>query len=88
MYEWDLDKARRNVAKHGVDFADAVVALEDPLALTIADPKALSEQRLVTMGADPVGRLLVVVYTWRRERVRIISTRKATSGERRHYEAG
>ena len=88
MYEWDPWKARRNSEKHGVDFADAVVALEDELALTVQDLSAGGEERFVTMGADPLGRLLVVVYTWRGERVRIISARKATSGERRHYEDG
>lgn len=85
-YEWDPGKARRNLEKHGVDFADAVVALEDERALTLRDPDARAEERFVTMGVDPLGRFLAVVYTWRGKRIRIISARKATRGERRHYE--
>ena len=51
--------------KHGVDFADAVTALEDPLAATVEDPASSGEARYVTVGTDALGRLLVVVYTWR-----------------------
>ena len=86
MYEWDPGKAARNLAKHGVDFADAVGALEDDLALTIQDPFTVHEQRFVTLGVEPAGRLLTVVYTWRAERIRIISARLATGREKRAYE--
>lgn len=85
-YEWDPEKARQNLQKHGVDFADAVASLEDDVALTQRDPGSEAEERFITMGMDPFGQLLVVVYTWRRERIRIISARKATSRERRQYE--
>lgn len=85
-YEWDPEKARQNLEKHGVDFADAVAALEDDLALTQRDPSFEAEERFITMGMDPFSRLLVVVYTWRGERIRIISAREATSRERRQYE--
>jgi uncharacterized DUF497 family protein len=88
VYEWDPAKARRNLDKHGVDFADAAIALEDELALTIEDPKVDAEKRFITLGSDPTGRLLAVVYTFRGERVRIISARKATSRERHTYEEG
>jgi uncharacterized DUF497 family protein len=88
VYEWDPAKARRNLEKHGVDFADAAIALEDEFALTIEDPKSAAERRFITLGADPTGRLLAVVYTFRGERIRIISARKATSHERRTYEEG
>jgi uncharacterized DUF497 family protein len=84
-YEWDQRKAASNLQKHGIDFADAVGALEDDLALTIADEHA-DEQRFVTIGSDALKRVLVVVYTIRGERVRIISARKATPKERRQYE--
>jgi uncharacterized protein len=86
VYEWDPAKARRNLEKHGIDFADAAIALEDEFALTIEDPKADVEQRFITLGLDPTGRLLAVVYTFRGERVRIVSARRATSRERRTYE--
>ena len=84
-YEWDDRKARSNLREHGVDFADAVSVLEDPRALTIVDDREADEERLVTMGLDLLGRVLVVVHTWRGERARVISARKATPRERRVY---
>lgn len=86
-YEWDPAKASSNLEKHGVDFADAVIALEDENALSMADDHP-DEERFVAMGIDALGRVLVVVYTWRDERVRVISARKATPRERRLYEDG
>ena len=86
--EWDEGKATANFRKHGVDFADAALVLEDDLALTLRDPDAHDEERWVTMGHDPNQRVLVVVYTWREERIRLISARKATGAERRRYETG
>lgn len=84
-FEWDRRKAAENLRKHGVDFADAVGVFSDPLALTVPDnyPR---EQRFVTIGTDTLGQLLVVVYTWRGDRIRPISARKATRRERRQYE--
>jgi uncharacterized DUF497 family protein len=83
---WDPEKARLNARKHGVFFADAVMALEDEEALTERDLSPREEERWVTMGLDGLGRVLVVVYTWRGENLRIISARKATKRERRLYE--
>jgi uncharacterized DUF497 family protein len=85
-YEWDPAKARANLSKHGVDFADAATALEDDQALTIRDPFSADEERWITMGRDALGSLLVVVYTWREETVRLISARIATPREKRQYE--
>ncbi|HVS14234.1 MAG TPA: BrnT family toxin [Thermoanaerobaculia bacterium] len=85
-YEWDPAKARANLAKHGVSFADAALALEDELALTIRAERGKAEARFVTMGVDPLGRLLVVAHTPRRDAIRIISARRATRQERRRYE--
>lgn len=87
-FEWDEEKAAANLQKHGVDFADAVLVLEDDLALTRREPDSGHEERFITMGHDPYGRLVVLVYTWRGERIRPISARKATGGERRRYETG
>lgn len=84
--EWDPAKARANLANHGVHFADAVTALEDESALTIRDPFSEDEERWITIGTDALGRLLVVVYTWRGDTVRLISARLATPHERRPYE--
>jgi hypothetical protein len=83
--EWDPPKARANVRKHGIHFADAVSALEDERALTLRDPFA-DEERWITLGTDALGRLLVLVYTWRGERIRLISARQATPREHRQYE--
>jgi len=86
-YEWDPAKAKVNLRKHRVSFADAALALEDPRALTMADPDASGEQRFVSLGSDPVGRVLVTVFTPRGRRTRIISSRKASRNERRAYES-
>jgi len=85
---WDPEKARDNLRKHGVRFSDAESVLFDPGALTREDTAAEGEQRLVTLGADPIGRILVVVYTYRGEDIRLISAWQATKKERRHYEEG
>ena len=73
--------------KHGVSFAHAEQALRDPLAVTIEDPDAISEQRFVSLGMDGLGRVLVVVHTQREERTRVISARKASRGESEQYHA-
>lgn len=83
--EWDVHKAESNVKKHGVDFVDAASALYDEFAVTVPADSG-DEEHFVTNGMDALGRLLVVVYTWRGESPRIISARKATARERRNYE--
>jgi uncharacterized DUF497 family protein len=85
-YEWDLAKAKVNLRKHRVSFADAALALEDSRALTMADPDASGERRFVSLGSDPIGRVLVTVFAPRGRRTRIISSRKASRNERRAYE--
>ena len=87
-YEWDEEKAATNFRKHGVDFADAVLVFEDELTLTMRDLSSDREERFVALGQDPNGRLLVVIYTWRGERIRLISAREATGKERRRYGEG
>jgi len=83
-FEWDVPKAAVNARKHGVDFADAVSVLYDEFAITVPDDHA-DEERFATVGMDGLGRILVVVYTWRKDRIRLISARKATPRERRIY---
>jgi len=85
MFEWDELKASANKAKHGISFADTFSVFEDPNALTVEDHHH-NEQRHVTMGMDAFGRVLVVVYTWRGDRIRIISARKAVRHEVKNYE--
>jgi hypothetical protein len=84
-YEWDADKASSNLRKHGIAFADAVGVFSDSLAITIADDHP-DEDRFVTIGTDFLLRIVVVVYTWRDHKIRIISARKATRSERQIYE--
>ena len=86
-FEWHEDKAAANLKKHGVSFAEAKTVFDDPLALTIEDPKhSQGERRFIDVGYSEGKRLLVVVYTEREETIRIISSRKATNAERRAYE--
>ena len=86
MFEWDIDKSWVNQRKHRVAFADTFAVFEDPCALTTEDLDS-GEERFVTTGMDCFGRVLVVVYTWRGDSIRIISARKATRTEERQYEA-
>jgi len=83
--QWDPGKAAANLRKHGVDFADAETALRDEMALTMPEDDPEGE-RFVTLGMDALGRLLVVVYEWRDDDVRLISARAAGRSERRQYE--
>lgn len=85
---WDPDKALSNFNKHGVRFSDAESVLYDPLALTIEDEDAEGEQRFVSVGTDSLGRILVVVYTYRSNQIRLISARNAEKNEKRSYEEG
>lgn len=85
-FEWDAEKRRRNFQKHRVEFADAVTAFDDDHAITVPDEESAGEARFVTLAADAEGRVLVVVYTWRGETLRLISARKATMRERKQYE--
>jgi len=82
---WDPEKAKEKRSKHGVAFPDAEPVLFDPHAITREDEQAEGEQRFVTVGLDALGRVLVVVYTYRGETVRLISARKATHNESRVY---
>ncbi len=83
---WDPKKAESNFRKHKVRFSDAESVLLDPLALTLEEQSLSGEQRFVTLGADALGRILVLVYAEVQEDFRIISARRATPSERRQYE--
>lgn len=86
-YQWDRGKAAANLHKHGVDFADAVTVFSDDLAITITDER-FDEERFITIGIDAFSRVLVVVYTWRNDEIRLISARKATRYQQKQYEEG
>ena len=85
VFEWDEVKAAENLAKHGVDF-EQVEAFELDEAVIRKDGRAAyGETRLVALG--PLnGRLHVLVFTLRGEKIRVISLRKANSRERSHYD--
>ena len=85
-FDWDPPKAIANRRKHGIDFADAGTVLHDEHAITIPDDSSDEEDRFVSLGMDALGRVLVVVYTWREDLPRLISARKATRREQRQYE--
>lgn len=88
-FEWDEEsKAGINFRKHGVRIPEAIPVFDDPYAMTIMDDESdLGEQRFITLGVGAAGRLLVVVYAWRGENIRIISARPAEAHEREEYEA-
>ena len=87
LFEWDREKARSNLAKHGVSFDEASTVFESLLSVTIPDPlHSEGERRFVLIGYSHQGRLLVVVHTDRGDRIRIVSARPATRQERLHYE--
>jgi len=86
--EWNPQKASNNLRKHKIDFAEAVIALEDKNALTIED-KDHDEQRFKTLGQGAHLNVLLVVHTYReRNIIRIISARKADRNETKQYYQG
>ena len=87
-YKWDKIKAQENIKKHGIDFADAVIALEDENALTIEDNDAY-EQRFKTLGIGSILKILFAVHAEQDDEcIRIISARKADSKEIKQYYKG
>ena len=87
-FEWDPAKAGSNRRKHGVEFREATTVFADPRAMNMPDPMhSLVEERFTLLGLSNRGRLLVVCYTERPPRTRIITARRATTRERRQYES-
>ena len=85
--EFDPDKAAANALRHeGVTFEEAKAVLLDPYALTREDPDATDEPRFVTLGMGAKARILIVVWTLRDDRVRLISAWKANQPQRTRYE--
>ena len=86
-FEWDEKKAKSNMAKHAVSFAEATTVFGDPLSLTIPDPAhSQAEDRFIIIGSSHRRKLLVVVHTERGDNIRIISARPASRRERKSYE--
>ena len=93
-FDWDANKARTNLQKHGVSFPLASSVFRDPLALTIYDDEHSDyEQRWATIGQASNGQILVVIHTFHQvdlpnAEIRLISARKAERYERHDYEQG
>ena len=86
-FEWDEIKAEANLKKHKISFDEAQTVFDDPLFLIFSDvDHSIEEKRFIVMGESVTGKLLVVAFTDRKEKARVISARKATSAERRFYE--
>ena len=86
-FEWDPDKARTNLRKHGVAFREGATVFRDLLSITVYDPDHSEEEdRFITVGPSVAGRLLIVAHTDRGARTRIISAREVTRAEREAYE--
>lgn len=87
IFEWDERKATLNLRKHGISFEEAQSVFYDPRSLTISHPDyTKTELRFIDIGISNQNRVLLVVYTERENRIRIISVRKATRTERKDYE--
>jgi uncharacterized DUF497 family protein len=85
-FEWDPKKAETNRRKHGVSFSDATGVFDDPEAIGMDEEVVDAEAREVILGVDNLDRILVVVYTYRSTKIRLISARTATKKEAREYE--
>ncbi|MBK6327469.1 MAG: BrnT family toxin [Chloroflexi bacterium] len=88
-FEWDEEKAETNLSKHGVSFDEARTVFDDPLYLDFYDPDhSEAEDRFIIVGQSQQRRLLIVSYTERRDKIRVISAREATQIEKDAYEEG
>ncbi|MEM4204274.1 MAG: BrnT family toxin [Candidatus Methanomethylicaceae archaeon] len=86
-FEWDPQKAAKNLRKHKVPFTEAATVFDDPLSITVADPDhSAEEERFIIVGQSYRRRLLIVSFAERGDRIRIISARELTRSERRAYE--
>ncbi|MDQ3322232.1 MAG: BrnT family toxin [Acidobacteriota bacterium] len=87
LFEWNAEKAKTNLKKHGVSFEEATPVFSDSLSLTIPDPLHLAdENRFVISSYSKKQRQLIVIRADRNDKIRIISARLATPKEKRKYE--
>lgn len=86
-FEWDKGKARTNLSKHKVSFEEAKTVFNDPLFIDFYDPDhSEDEERYIIIGQSEQKRLLVVAYTEREQKIRLISARETTRAEKEAYE--
>ncbi|MDI6800890.1 MAG: BrnT family toxin [Thermodesulfovibrionales bacterium] len=84
QFEWDREKAKKNIKKHRVSFEEAMTVFYDPLSATFDGPDhSIDEERLITIGYSSRGRLLVVSHAERGKTVRIINARPTIAHERK-----
>jgi uncharacterized DUF497 family protein len=89
QFDWDNNKAERNLSKHGVSFEEAKTVFDDPFYVDFYDPDhSEDEERYLIVGQSSRGRLLIVSYTEREDSIRLISAREVTRTEREAYEEG
>jgi uncharacterized protein len=86
-FEWDDAKRKRNLRQHGVDFIDLFPLFDGDAIERIDNRVDYGETRLRCLG-EIAGRVYVVIYTWRGDKRRIISARKANAREEREYRSG
>ena len=88
-FEWDEEKAVLNLKKHGVGFSEASTVWEDHFNIEFFDHEhSADENRFLMVGESSDERLLIISFTERENKIRIISARELTSAERRAYEHG
>ncbi len=88
-FAWNEEKAKTNLSKHGVGFAEAKTVFDDPLCIDFYDPDhSDDEHRYIIVGESQYDRLLIVAYTEREDTTRLIGAREATTAERKAYEEG
>ena len=87
QFEWDEEKAKKNLLKHKLSFYEAVTVFDDILSVTFLDPDhSIKELREITIGLSVKNRLLLVFSTERNNKIRIFSARESTKKERIKYE--
>ena len=88
-FEWDENKAKQNLSKHGVSFEEAKTIFDDPLYVDFYDPDhSVNEERYLIVGESHRRRILILSYTERGNKIRLISAREVTPQERKAYEQG
>ncbi len=89
QFEWDQKKAKSNLSKHGVSFEEAKTVFNDPLYVDFYDPDHSEEEdRYIIVEESSQGKILLVSYTERKDKIRIVSSRQVTKNERQAYEEG
>ncbi len=86
-FEWESTKAETNLKKHGISFEEAESVFFDDYARVKPDPDhSFSESRFIIQGVSKQNRSLIISFSYRNEKIRIINARKSTNKERKQYE--